>query len=325
MHLESFFITICYGLASFPEHMSLAWLNPRQIEAFRAIMVAGTVTDAAALMGVTQPAVSRMLRDLQAALGLRLLERHGTKLVPTNEGLTLFAEVERSFVGLERIAQVAQEVKERRAGVLRIASMPALMNGFLPRFVGGFLKDKPRMDLALSGLGSHLVLEQVLSGECDLGFVMGPLAHAAVVAHPMPTAPMVAVLPSDHPLAAKRELSATDLEGQDFIALELGGLSRMRVDRMLELNNVRPVVRAETRLTGIVCGLVASGLGISVCDPFTAHEFNGRGVTIRRFEPRVNFEFAAVYSAQRRFPAVGKALLDAFIAHTTTFIAQTAP
>lgn len=305
-----------------PRSVPVSWLNPRQIEAFRAIMVSGTVTDAAVLMGVTQPAVSRMLRDLQATLGLTLFERRGAKLVPTNEGLTVYAEVARSFVGLERIAHVAREVKERRAGVLRIAAMPALMNGFLPRFVGRFLKDKPRMDLSLSGVSSHLVLEHTLSGECDLGFVMGPLAHAGLIAHPMPSAPMVAVLPQDHPLVAKDAIHVTDFDGQDFIAMEPGGLSRMQLDRIMELHNVRPVVRAETRLSGIVCGLVTSGLGVSVCDPFTAHEFTARGLVIRPFTPSVDFEFAAVRSAQKRFPAVGKALLDAFVLHGRAFIAE---
>ncbi len=297
----------------------MAWLNPRQLEAFRATMVAGTATDAAALMGVTQPAVSRMLRDLQAALGLRLFEKVGSKLVPTNEGLTLYAEVERSFVGLDRIARAAQEVKGRRAGVLRIAAMPALMNGFLPRFVGSFLADRPKMDLFLSGVGSHLVLEQTLSGECDLGFVMGPLEHAGLIAQPMPVARMVAVMPAGHRLAERPVVHVSDLHGEDFIAMDGGGRSRMRIDRLAEMHNVRFVVRAETRLSGIVCGLVSSGLGMSICDPFTAREFAGRGVIARPFEPAVDFEFAAVRSAQRQFPAVANDLLDAFIAHTAAF------
>lgn len=285
------------------------------------MMVAGTVTDAAALMGVTQPAVSRMLRDLQATLGLNLFERHGMKLVPTNEGLTLYAEVERSFVGLERIAQVARDVKERRAGVLRIAAMPALMNGFLPRFAGGFLRERPKMDLSLHGIGSHLVLEQVLSGEHELGFAMGPLEHTGLIAHPMPAARMQAALPEGHRLAQKDVIHISDLKGEDFVTLDGGGRSRMRIDRLLELHNVRPVLRAETRLSGIVCGLVASGLGISVCDPYTLREFESRGVVVRPFEPVVEFEFAAVRSAQRSFPAIAQALLDAFTAHTTDFLA----
>ena len=101
-------------------------LNPRQIEAFRAVVMTGGVGAAAALINVTQPAVSRMIRDLQRHLGLALFERRGTGLVPTSEALSLYAEVERAFVGLERIEQMATELRTRRAGFLRIAALPAL-------------------------------------------------------------------------------------------------------------------------------------------------------------------------------------------------------
>ena len=127
-------------------------LNPRQIEAFRAVILTGGVGAAASLINVTQPAVSRMMRDLQSHLGLILFERRGTGLVPTSEALSLYAEVERAFVGLERIEQMATELRTRRAGFLRIAALPALANGFLPRFLGEFLKERPKLDIVLSGL-----------------------------------------------------------------------------------------------------------------------------------------------------------------------------
>src|SRR5437899_9747096 len=173
-------------------------LNPRQIEAFRAVVLTGGVGMAAKLINVTQPAVSRMIRDLQQHLGLTLFERRSTGLVPTSEALSLYAEVERAFVGLERISQMATELRTRRAGFLRIAALPALANGFLPRFVGRFLADRPKLDIVLSGLVSHAVLTAVAQGQCDLGFAEASIAHAAVQLEPMPAAPFVAVLPQDH-------------------------------------------------------------------------------------------------------------------------------
>ena len=172
-------------------------LNPRQIEAFRAMMLTGGATDAAKLMGVTQPAVSRMIRDLQLALDLKLFERRGARLVPTGEARGLYAEVERSFLGLDRIAAAAVELRTRRAGILRIASLPALANGFLPRFVGGFLAQRPKLDLTLSGLVSHIVLDIVATGQCDLGFAQAPIEHTGVTIEWMPALPYVAVLHPD--------------------------------------------------------------------------------------------------------------------------------
>src|SRR5207248_2605933 len=116
----------CYGRE--PE---MARINSRQVEAFRAMMLTGSVTDAAKLMAVTQPAVSRLLRDFQALLKMELFERRGSGLVPTASATALYMEVERSFVGLERITAAAEEIRSRRTGMLRIAAMPALSNGHL--------------------------------------------------------------------------------------------------------------------------------------------------------------------------------------------------
>ncbi|HKH26818.1 MAG TPA: LysR family transcriptional regulator, partial [Sphingomicrobium sp.] len=94
------------GTVFMPEYYGwsrMARINSRQVEAFRAMMLTGSVTEAAKLMNVTQPAVSRLLRDFQALLKMELFEKRGTGLVPVAAATALYMEVERSFVGLERI------------------------------------------------------------------------------------------------------------------------------------------------------------------------------------------------------------------------------
>src|SRR5580658_7912125 len=78
-------------------------LTHRQVEAFRAVMLTGRVTAAAEMLRITQPAVTRLIRDLQTATHLRLFQRQGSRLLPTGEASALYLEVERSFVGLDRI------------------------------------------------------------------------------------------------------------------------------------------------------------------------------------------------------------------------------
>lgn len=93
------------------------------------------------------------------SLDLKLFEKRGARLVPTGEAHSLYREVERSFVGPDRIAQAALELRQRRAGALRIAALPALAGGVLPRFMGAFLVARPKLDLALFGLPSRAVLD----------------------------------------------------------------------------------------------------------------------------------------------------------------------
>src|ERR1700726_2145190 len=102
----------------------MARINSRQVEAFRAMMLTSSVTEAAKLMAVTQPAVSRLLRDFQALLKMELFEKRGTGLVPMAAATALYMEVERSFVGLERITVSAEEIRGRRIGSLLIPARP---------------------------------------------------------------------------------------------------------------------------------------------------------------------------------------------------------
>jgi DNA-binding transcriptional LysR family regulator len=280
--------------------------NARQIEAFRALMLTASTVRAAQAMNITQPAVSRLVKDLQSSLQLTLFERRGTRLVPTSEAIALYAEVERSYVGIERIAQAAKDLRERRSGVLRVAAMPALCNGFLPRFAGAFLADRPQLDFALVGLLSHTVLDWVLSGQCDLGFASGPIEHAAVTSEKMPAVRYVAIVPEGHKLAKRRVMRPKDFAADPFIALGPTTPSRFRIDDLFSRHGVTRRIRVETPLSEIVCGLVASGLGISVCDPFTAAEYATRGVVARPFEPALEFQVAALYPSHRSVSPVAR-------------------
>jgi DNA-binding transcriptional LysR family regulator len=295
-------------------------LNPRQIEAFRAVVMTGGVGAAAALINVTQPAVSRMIRDLQRHLGLALFERRGTGLVPTSEALSLYAEVERAFVGLERIEQMAIELRTRRAGFLRIAALPALANGFLPRFVGAFLKERPKLDIVLSGLVSHAVLASVAQGQSDLGFAEAQMEHAAVAREAMPPSPLLAVMPHGHRLSRKKRIRPRDFEGENFISLGPSALSRFRTDRVFAEHGVTRILRIETPLSEIACALAGSGAGVALCEPFTATEYSTRGIVARPFEPRVDFEFAALYPAHRSVSPVAREFIDGFRAHVADFL-----
>lgn len=290
-------------------------LNPRQVEAFRALMLTGSTVRAAEMMKVTQPAVSRLLRSLQDGLGLALFERRGSRLVPTAEALSLYNEVERSFIGLDRIAAAAAELRSRRAGVLRIAALPTLANGFLPRFVGRFLIDRPKLDLGVFGLLSHLVLDWAASGQCDLGFAASTLHHPAVTTHPLPDTRMVAVVPAGHRLARRRRLAPQDFADEDFVSLSPGASSRHQIDEVFAEAGVRRRLRIETPLSEILCGIVASGAAVGIADIFTAREYEGTGLVVRPFDPPVTFSIAAVWATHRGLSAVAREFLEAFEAH----------
>lgn len=294
-------------------------LNPRQLEAFRAVMLTGGMTAAAEMIRVTQPAMSRLIRDLQRSLDLKLFEKRGARLVPTGEAHALYREVERSFVGLDRIAQVSVELRQRRAGALRIAALPALANGFLPRFMGDFLAARPKLDLALFGMTSRAVLDWVVSGQCDLGMAEIPIEHPAVELEKLPAVRAVAVVPKGHRLARKRVLEPRDFAGQSFISLGQSTLLRFRIDAVFADAGIIRQMRIETPLSMIACALAAADAGLAIVDPFTAREFAGRGIVLRPFKPRIEVEFAILYSTQLALSGLAQELIDEFRSAVASF------
>src|SRR5437899_3937726 len=265
----------------------MARINSRQVEAFRAMMLTGSVTEAAKLISVTQPAVSRLLRDFQALLKMELFERRGTGLVPTAAATALYTEVERSFVGLERITAAAEEIRGRRIGSLRIAALPALSNGYLPRLAGHFLKQRPNLNLAFFGVISPIVIDWVLNNQCDIGFAEIPIAHSGLPSLRLPTLPRVAVQPTGPHLRAEKVLQPRDFEGETFISLSAGSTSRHLIDQTFQRDDVCRVLRVETTLSEIRCWMVLSGPGVAMCDPCTAQACATRGLVVRRSVPRI--------------------------------------
>jgi len=300
-------------------------LNHRQVEAFRAVMLTGGVTTAAQLMNITQPAVSRLVRDLQESLKLSLFERRGTRLVPTAEALSLYREVEQSYVGLDRITRAATDLRGRRAGTLRVGCYPALATTFLPRFVARFLATRPRLDIAVHGVSSRVVLDWVASGQCDIGFASDALDFPSVQAEMMQEAAAVAIVPPGHRLAGRPYLQPKDFRDERFISLGPFTLLRHRIDFAFAAARVQRQIQVETNLTEIACGLVAAGAGVSIVDPLMAEEFRSRGVAILPFRPRTCIEFAALHSAQRALSGVALEFIDQFRRELTQVFGQQTP
>jgi len=207
-------------------------ISSRQIEAFRTVMLTGSITSAAEALFVTQPAVSRLIRSLEEAIGLALFERRGNHVVPTAEAAALLEEVERSYVGLSRITSFAQALRAQTAGSLRIAAMPALTGSLLTRFIARFSVQRPDVHISISGIPSHLVLDAVARGQADFGYADNLLDRAGLEIETIPIATVV-IMRHDNPLARRTSITPPDLAGERFVGIGPGTLFRSRVDAAL--------------------------------------------------------------------------------------------
>ncbi|HXZ08443.1 MAG TPA: LysR substrate-binding domain-containing protein [Paraburkholderia sp.] len=262
-------------------------LKIRQVEAFRALMQRHTVTRAAQALHVSQPAVSRLLADFEASVGFTLFERQQGRLVPTAEARVLFEEVERAFVGLDRIAHAAQQISAMRRGSLRVAGSPAVALELLPSVVTAFIRAHPGVDVTLLAHSASTVVGLVASGHCDVGFVAEAIPHPAVRLERLTHAPMRCIVPLGHPLAKKRQVKPEDLRDEPFISFPRSFDARNAIDRIFVEHNVNRDLTIEAQLSQTIVSLVANGAGVALIDPVTAAYASGR-VAVRPFQPELS-------------------------------------
>jgi DNA-binding transcriptional LysR family regulator len=149
----------------------------RHIEVFNAIMLTGSVSAAARLINITQPAVSRTLQHAEIQLGFALFQRAKGRLTPTTEALTLFPHIERLFAQLDEVQRLATSLRGGQvAGELRIVSVLALSYDILPRRWPASRRST-RTSVSVEALHSPQIASSLMLQEADVGFVFSTLSH----------------------------------------------------------------------------------------------------------------------------------------------------
>ncbi len=294
-------------------------LSLRQLEAFRALMLGKTVTRAAEMLFISQPAVTRLISDLESAVGFSLFERRKKRLHPTPEAWALYNVVDRSFAGLDKISSMAQEIREFRAGSLSIATLPALGLGFLPSVISEFAADRPKVSLSLQIRSSQKVSELVSMQRVDVGFTEATDFDVGVEAELLLATHRVCVLPPGHHLASKNEIDASDLDGEPFVAAGGWQTSRSDIDRFFEKLNVKRKIQINTQLFASVGDFVLAGMGVSVIDPINAERFARLGVEVRPFTPAIKYNYYVTYPEDRPRSRLTKEFVNLLREHLTCF------
>ena len=265
-------------------------------------MQSGSMTGAAELMNVTQPAVSRLIMDFENRVGFALFERKKGRVYPTIEALSLFEEVQRSFAGLDKISAAAAEIRNFRSGFLSIAAMPAIALQFLPRVVTAFSARYPEINVSIQIRSSTKVVDWVGAQQVDVGFAALQSLTPGIEQKALCDGPVVAAVPAGHRLAEMPVLRPEDLKDTPIISLGPELSMRHRIDEAFALRGVAMQSRIEVQLSTAVCEFVAANAGIGLVDPITAFEMSGRNLVIRPFEPAIQFFFSLLMPLNRTRP-----------------------
>ncbi|MGI4985194.1 MAG: LysR substrate-binding domain-containing protein [Janthinobacterium lividum] len=264
-------------------------MNLKHIEAFRAVMVAGSMTAAARELFTSQPNVSRLITQLERDTGLLLFERRGVRLIPTSEGNAFFREVERAYVGLRGLTAAAEQIRNLGSGRLRIAAMPSAGMTLVPHAIKRFQDMHPGVTVSLHVNTSATVNHWTASQFCDLGLAVYTSETSACDIELLAQSSAVCVLPAAHRLAKRAWLKPEDFAGERFVSLCNGDGTRALMDDVFARAGVERVLAIEAQYTAICCEMVRCGMGVTLSHPIVARDFAGPDIAIRPFRPSIMF------------------------------------
>ena len=274
-------------------------MNLRQLELLRAVIRCETTVGAARELGLSQPAVSNAIRNLEDQLGFPLFERINNRLFPTHEARTLYQDSEPIFSMHAALETRVQDLRENKAGHIRVIATPPLGYGAIPIALQRFLSRRPKVRVSFDVRRLEDVTENIETGVSELGFVLGIGDHPALQTQPLYEARMVCVVRRRHPLARRKVITPADLRGQPFIALERGTRLGTAVRQAFEAVSEPFHFAVEVRYCHTACVLAANGIGVAVVDPFSPTASGHGDLVVVPFEPATPVAAYVVSSRSR--------------------------
>jgi DNA-binding transcriptional LysR family regulator len=284
-------------------------LNLRQVEAFKAVIEYGTVSRAAEMMNVSQPAMSKLIAHLEEDTGLRLFDRVKGRLVATRRGMRLYEEIDRIFAGVRQVENAVEAIRRDEQSRLLIGVMPALSGSFIQEATSRFLKRQPGVFCSVQSRSSQWISDALVTHRLDVGLIIAPVDNPYVAAEPMMGHPVVCILPLGHPLTAKEVITPRDLAGVPFISFDPESHTHRSIGRVLESHGVTPEVVMVANVSPTLCEFVAAGVGVSLVHPLIVGGLRDR-VAIRRFEPEFQLDFQLCRNRDSRNARLVAAFLE---------------
>lgn len=286
------------GMGMFKRHCIAMRL--RQIEVFRAVMLTGSGSAAARMLGVSQPVVSRVLSHAELGLGFALFERRHGRLVPTAEARALFAQVQRAWGEIERIEALAANLRRGASGLLRVAATPSLATALLPEALAAMRTAYPGVVCDLWASHTREIEAHLLAWEVDAGFAIEPPEQAAVALTPLCQGEMVLAAPREWAAGVLHLGERAWLAGRPFIALAEATSLGERLSARLSAAEWSPAQVLRVQTYALAGTLVERGLGYAFLDSFTAATLTPARVVLLRTDPPIGFSLS-------RMSAVGAA------------------
>ena len=240
-----------------------AWVQIEDLRRLLALAEYGQVTDAAAVLRISQPTLSRLLARAEDELGTRLFERDGGGVHPNPYGEAALAAARDIIRRYDQLSGDLAELLDPDTGTVRLAFLDSIATSLVPRILHDFRQEAPRVRVALRQEPGHEILQDLASGLSELALTSPrpPGPHGWL---PLQRQRLVLVVPSGHRLASRRQVRLDEVAKEDFVTVPRGLGFRSLIEELLGAEGIRPRISFESADLATIEGLVGAGLGLAI-------------------------------------------------------------
>ncbi len=271
----------------------------RQLQVFLSVAQTRNFSRTGDLIGLTQPAVSRSITELEGQLGLQLVNRTTREVELTDAGNSLATRLPRVLDDLDATLQDVVGMATERRGRVRVASSPTLSANLMPECIARCQQEHPGMEMMLLDRVQSATLASVLSGEVDFGVVIDPQEREALHCETILTEPFILACLPDHPLTHKREVKWVDLNGESLVLLDHASGSRRLIDRILAQQHVQCRIAQEVGHSTTIFRMLEAGLGVAVIPQLALPPHGLEQLCVRPLVPRMDRQVMLVQRRNR--------------------------
>lgn len=262
-----------------------------------------SLTKAAEYLCITQPAVTKQIKQLQSHYNLKFLDIIGKKVILTDAGLNLFTIAEKIFDMESQAEEAIKDFQEYNKGKISILASESFGSYHIPYIVSQFRNTRPEISISIQTATNKYIIESIAELKEDIGFISAPVLNPKISVHEVMEDDIVLVASPRCHFSNIKELDPADLAGKDIIVHEQGSVVRKVVDAYLKRNHINTGVKYEISNNEAIKKLLRNNMGVAFLTKSVIHEELERGSLMAVPVPDRNFKrkYYMIYHSEKYF------------------------
>ncbi|MBP2649231.1 MAG: LysR family transcriptional regulator [Firmicutes bacterium] len=275
-------------------------MDIKHIEYFLAVARCKSFTKAAQMLYVTQPTISKMIKNIEEDLNVVLFNRLGKEIELTDAGQVFFSYAQNIFSSVRNMSVELDDMMHLKNGNIKIGLPPMVGSSFFPRVIGKFHELYPEVAIELTETGAKKVEADVDIGTLDIGVTLLPIDEALFDWFPFVEENLMLLVPVDHAMANRDAVRLAELEQESFALLNRDFVLHDRIIFACEQVGFKPKIIFESSQWDFIGGIVAANLGIALLPGPICRKLDISHVrAIPLIEPTISWNLAVIWRAGR--------------------------